>query len=278
MLYKDLLALGTVITFISVTWHAASLARIWEMASGWQVGALFYAFLKGYEDWMNMLAELIEPVILFPFRHFWPDLALQSHWKHIFVLLAFYSAMHGRSAKSEGNYAAARFVWIWGTLVALVSSVGAGIMYTEDPVLKVAVAGFAVVGVVVYGAGNSVRAATFYREHDAWATAFLKSFRHSKRFATVGVGAIVFWAIAVSHFESLTTLPHPGLALVFLLVIGLALYRISVGPYWGWYKIPKPGTSRLMATLHSSEARIGFLMLASILIACGFFLLEGAKG
>ncbi|MBK6741879.1 MAG: hypothetical protein IPG66_02470 [Hydrogenophilales bacterium] len=252
-------------TGLGVLWNTAALLRIVEVAIALRLGELLRGFVESYDKFMDAVFRYVDPLVHLVLSLIGIDIVLWTHWRHIFTILILYFAMHSRSAALEGNFGAARFTAIWGTLVALGTGVFAGSIQAEATSSVVVVALPTVLGVVAYGAGTSARAATWFRSQgEPWLSAFREFFRHSRRFALFGILTIATTSVVLAISEVPPWLRSPGILLLILLYSMLAIYRIVVGPKWGRYKPPLPGTSWWGATRRSSEARIGFLMLASL--------------
>lgn len=200
---------------ITILWNAAAIARIFELAFALQLDELIRAMLEAYEKFMSAVFRYIDPLVKSALAWAGFEVNLWPHWKHVFALMMLYFVMHSRSAWLEGNIGAARFVAVWGFIVAFASSVAAGLVHSDVGLTAVLFAVPPVVGLVVYGAGTSARAATWFRGSDEmWAKAFAEFFRHSRRFAIAGLLAIVVATVLVSAKLTPDWLTNPGIALL----------------------------------------------------------------
>lgn len=252
-------------TGLGILWNIAAFLRILEIAVALRFGELLRGFVESYDRFMDAVFRYVDPFIHLVLSVIGFEVVLWPDWRHIFAILILYIAMHSRSAALEGNIGAAYFIAIWGSFVALGTGVLAGSMHSESIPSVLAVALPAVLGIVVYGAGTSARAATWFRKQgEPWLGAFLEFFRHSVRFALIGTLVVSITSLWLTVGAAPPWIKNPGVLLLIVLYSMLATYRIVIGPKWGRYKVPSPETSWWTATRNSSEARIGILMFASI--------------
>ncbi len=239
----------------------------------------FVAALQLILDYYDLLIGLLfgwaEPYILALFAWLsnfvgW-DIQLYPQWQHIFVLLWLYFGTHTRMAWSVGHKSAAVFDVVWGGVVAFAAVAFSGLEAVPGIMTSMLLPISAVLGVVIFGLGTSVRAATFFRnEGEPWWNAFREFVRHSVRFAVGGGVVIAVGAVGGSQLTNFE-MPELGMLVLLFLVILLALYRIIMGPRWGRYEPDKSGRW-WQRTRRSVEAKIGFYMLGAIGAAVLFVL------
>lgn len=100
----------------------------------------------------NIIVELFE----------W-GFALQPSWSDVFVLLALYFGSRARSYWSAGLKRRAVFRAVWGFLVGLVFSVGAGLVPPDGTYSSVLVMLVVLAGLFVYDVFDAAWSATFHR-------------------------------------------------------------------------------------------------------------------
>jgi len=123
------------------------------------------------------------------------------------------------------------FSTAWGVLVAVASSVTAGIIMiapydAESNSFMIAVV---VIGAVLYEVGYDALATTFRRDADEhWWSTFRGHTRSTLQFA-VGGTIIVILVTQANKMPLIKALPSPGLAFLAVSILILAVYRVWVG-------------------------------------------------
>lgn len=251
-----------------LTYVVGALSMIALFKHGFEVSfvSALQIVLDFHESLMGWLFGWAEPFIRATVARVGWDLQLYPQWKHVFLLMWLYFGTHARMAWNQGHKDSAAINATFGGLIAFAVAVFGGVTPVTGPITSMLMPLSAVGGVVLYGLGNSAKAAVFYRNEDElWLHAFREFSRHSLRFAVFGGIIIAVGALAGSQMDN-DKLPTLGLFVLFALYVSLAIYRIILGPRWGRHKPDKRGT---WWQRRSGEAKIGFYMLFLI---CGMVL------
>ena len=253
---------------------AFSLYKVLQIALGsGVVGALAFLF-DYYEHVLSIIAGPIEPYITEALtalgKYYRLSLHLEPHWKHIFVLLGIYFFREVSIGARSYGIGYAFFNLSWGALVALIFSVLAGTIPSEQAsqITIFLVGAFPVLGAAAYAMGGFLYDATFIREDWArkrnlptptWGRHIKWGFARVARRTVVGL--VLLWIGA--QIGPIRQLPQPGLALFALLIFVLACYWLVDGAREA-NRIRKPGDSWVEAYLSSDFTRLGLEMLGTI--------------
>ena len=208
---------------------------------------IFSELLKKYEEALNFVLGPIEPYVRAALKRLsalmgW-HLELQAHWKSIFTLLLLYFSNDVKTASGEGRRGDAIFHLFLGLAVAFIFSVITGTVPLTTSQMSAAVltAALPLAGLLAYSLLGISRNAIFDLErqreilNDDHLTSW-DAFRIWIRRAiwrTLGLFAIIMvglWLPVIQH------LPSPGLALLLIVMVSLALYWIGVGIRDGFMK------------------------------------------
>lgn len=166
------------------------------------------------------------------------NLQLFPHWKHIFVLLSIYFFRSAAVNYSYGYPATATFGLIWGVIVALASSVAAGVVpfIGADKLSSLMVASIPIAGIFVFDLLKQVWNATFIRtraamiyQREKWT--WWEFFRPNLYLVICQTLASFVLVWAVVQIPWVQGLSSPSLIALGLLIVALACYRIGIGAY-----------------------------------------------
>lgn len=237
--------------------------------------SVFNIIIDYYEELTHVLFGWAEPYLRSTLSYLGSltglHLHLYPHWKHVFILLELYFGSHVRSVRAERGIYATLFNLVLGLSLALVAGIGSGTVASEDTTSSMLIAAFPVAAVVLYSFGTSARAAIYFRKPgESWWHAFRIFGRHTIRIGAVGTAAVV-GGMVLGKLPFVHLLQGSGLVLLFLLILALAFYRISVGAWYanhdraegqGWWE-------RFHVTGYGT---VGILMLFTLLGAILFIL------
>jgi hypothetical protein len=179
-----------------------------------------------------------------------------------------------------GLVARAIFLGLFGFGVALVASVGAGTVAPtqNDEWASFLIAGIPIAGVLTYDVGDGVVSATFFRpgilrefhrEVETWSHYVNERMFFASRRALIGF-LILLVGLQLPFVQQL---PSPGLAILGVLIVAVALDRLRVGAV-NAREIRENGERWLSAFWRTGNASLGATMLGVFVGAALFFLLN----
>jgi hypothetical protein len=122
--------MGSVLWWIGVIVGALALAALIVHGFGVTVGPPFGGVLDTYEIASQAVFGKFEPAIerwlAIAQTKVGRQLYLYPHWKHVFLLLWLYFLADLRSAFAQRRFLIALALFVWGTFIAVVASIGAG--------------------------------------------------------------------------------------------------------------------------------------------------------
>jgi hypothetical protein len=237
-------------------------------------GPFLLGVLEFYEDQAREFFSLFEPFIkeqLANLRAYigW-DLQLYPHWKHAFVLMWLYFGTGARVTWAGGDRGIAAILFLCGGLIAFVAGVLSGTVALDSTASNMIMAFWPIAGVVVFRLGITALNATFSRAkgytwlgHFWWVTR-----RNALRIALFGALALGIGTQA-GKIPFVRTLPSPGLALLFALLIALALQAL----WFGARAQNVAGGTSWQNFLNDPRTRIGLDILSVIGLASAVVLL-----
>jgi hypothetical protein len=241
-------------------------------------GPFLLGVLEFYENQAREFFNLFEPFIKEQLANlqafFGWDLQLYPHWKHAFVLMWLYFGTFARATWAAGLRSLAAIVLLWGGFIAFVAGVLSGAVALDSTTSNMVMAFWPIAGVVVFALGWGALSATFDRAGGyTWLEHFWSvTLRYPVRFAlfgalTLGVGT------QADKIPFVQTLPSPGLALLFALLVVLVLDSLwdGAGARRG------AGGTRWQKFLNDPNTRLGLDMLSVIGLA-SFVVLLGMAG
>lgn len=228
---------------------ASTLSFVILAKHGFDVGSFIaplHLVLKSYEAFMNNISSWAEPFLTDTITYMlgW-DLQLNLHWKHVFLVMWLYFAADACANWNFGNIIRALSssvgkprMWlavsatVWGGLVALASGTGVGVVALDDPTSNVFMVAVVVAGVVLYEFGFNALASSFLRgENTSWWNGFRSHLRFPLQLAAVSI-IILLLSTQLDKVPFVKTLKSPGLGLLAVSLVVLALYRVQVGARW----------------------------------------------
>lgn len=232
------------------------------------------AAIEWYESFTHFVFGWAEPYLNDLLRNAlsWTSWHVQvyPHWKHVFILMWLYFAADAKVWSFDRRRAV--FLFGSGGFLAFVTSLAAGCVPLNNTPSNAIMAACAVGGTFLYGLGNAAFSA---RCRPPWSSStYWQHFRYVARqpllFALVGVTVIVI----ATQLSVVKNLPSSGLAVLFLLIIALALYYVFRGMWISTYN--RHGDETWWVRFRRDQsAHLGFLMLKVIGGAVIFILANG---
>lgn len=204
--------------------------------------AVFDSVLDGYETFMEGLFGPLEPHLERLLQSTGWNQDLQPHWKHVLVLMWLYfgtvTRVIMRFYTSQGERIKIAVLTVWGFLLALASSLGAGAVVLDDTLSNVLMAVFPIVGYMLYQLGWSGFLATLGTQ-ESWWNRYRAAFWLYLGPRVVAVIIAAFVLISIVDVLPFWTPPSPGLAVLLGLTVVLAFYWLWTGlkGMLGW---PRP--------------------------------------
>jgi hypothetical protein len=237
-------------------------------------GPFLLGVLEFYENQAREFFSLFEPFIKDQLAHlrafFGWDLQLYPHWKHAFVLMWLYFGTAARVVWVAGFRGMAAILLLWGGLIAFVAGVLSGTVALDSTESNMIMAFWPIAGIVVFRLGTAALNATFYR---AAGTTWLGQFwwatlRRPVPFALFGALALGVGTQA-DKIPFVQTLPSPGLALLFVVLVYLVLEALWTGASRG----RGAGSMSWQKSLNDPRTRLGLDILSVIGLASAVVLL-----
>ena len=272
--FDEFAALGTILS-------ALSIIVLIDHAFKFGIISTLHVIVDFYEALTKVLFGWSEPYIrsalatLGSIIHV--HVKLYPHWKHVFVLLELYFGSHVRSVRAERGLRATAFNVMFGLSLALCAGVMSGTIDYTDAASSMFIAVYPVAAVSLYGLATSLRAAIyFHKKNETWLHALGVFGRHAIRIF-LGGSIIVLVGFVVARLNPNALPKQSGLVVLLMLIILLAIYRISVG---AWYanndRAPNQGWWERFH--HTGYGTVGIFMLLSMSVAIGFVLCNAGLG
>lgn len=250
------------------------------IAKAIQIGiAPTFALVIAWHDWaLSKLLGWADPYLqaglAFLGKYFDVQLVLHSHWRHIFFLLTLYFGAYVSDALYRKYHEAARFYFLIGLPIALVSAIGSGLFQMSSPGQGASwsdalLAAWPLFGVVLFSLLTAYRAAKWYRPKGiAFGVQLSRLFQHPMRFAAIGVIVIAACILSANFLGSAAKFNSAYVALL-VLTLALATYRIALRDAWQGAELtfPASGSDWLTSIKASGGGRVGWRMLKAFLLA-----------
>jgi len=239
-----------------------------------------------YEKLTHLLFGWAEPYLVAVIHWGGWNVQLQPSWKHVLVLSWLYYGSVTKviwpKYRSRRERALLLLLTVWGGIIGLATSVAGGAVTVNDSPSTVVMAAFPLVGFVLYQVSWAAFLATLGVQ-ESWWNRYRAAVRLYIGPGTIGVvGLTIFLCAFADSVPLLRALRNPGLTLLFVLILFLALYWLWTGVLGAVYFI-KPQDKSWWQTFRamrwwqswrvSSNYRIGFTMLTAIGGAALFILL-----
>jgi hypothetical protein len=199
------------------------------------------------------------------------DLRFDQTWKHVFLLLWLYFSSDFRINLSSSRYAFAVFTLLWGSLVAVVTSViasSAGLSSSHVNTLAVMAP---ILGIIVFDTGRCIWGATFsapdptavYLPTQGWIDRFIRRL-YIYVVPVMIIGCLILFAARRLGGSSIPdSVLNSNLVLIAIFITLTAFFWIGRGVWL-----------RAMANESSDMMHVGMLMVAVILGAVLFLVLN----
>lgn len=280
--------MGSTLRFLGIVAGALSVVSLTRLALRAGLGPTALLMFEFYENLMRAAFGWAEPTIrelLSSIRVYLPwELQLYPHWKHTFVLIGIYFFREALTLYRGGFAARAMFLGSYGFIVAVVTSVAAG---TIDPThgdvsAHFLIACIPILGVLAYDLGDGFVSATLFRNRiaqelnhtpETWSHYFNERLFNASRRALLGLILLV----AALQVPLVRQLPSPGLVILGLLIVVLALDRLRVGAV-NANDIRTDEEAWLSAFWRAGNTKLGLTMLGVFAGAALFFLFNAGLG
>jgi hypothetical protein len=196
-------------------------------------------------------------------------------WKHIFILLWLYFGSDIRINLRSGRYSFGLFSLAWGSVVAIVTSVVTAAFGFSAPQLSMPAISVPIIGIIVFDLFRCIWGASFsppdptavFLPSQLWIDRFIRR-TYIYVVPTIIIGCLIlFCARTQAGNPLLANSGNPHLIFLIFFFLLIALYWIARG---GWLRITVNQDSDMM--------NVGILMLAVILGALVFLLLNAGLG
>jgi hypothetical protein len=158
------------------------------------------------------------------------NLTVHPHWKHVLVLLILYFSRNVAITRTTRGLASAIVRAIWAVFVAVLTSVGVGVIaLAHDFQSSALIALIPVAGVTLFDLGNDIWGATFFRSSD---TGWWQHFFFESRLVFMRAVAATAIVVAGLNWPPLMRMENPGLVLLGVLVVLFSFYWIWLGTLW----------------------------------------------
>jgi hypothetical protein len=158
------------------------------------------------------------------------DLTIHPHWKHVLVLLMLYFSRNVAITRTTRGLGSAIVRAIWAIFVAILTSVGVGVIaLAHDFQSSALIALIPVAGVTLFDLGNDIWGATFFRSPD---TGWWQHFFFESRLVVMRAIAAIAIVVAGLNWPPLMNMANPGLVLLGVLVVLFSFYWIWLGTLW----------------------------------------------
>ena len=251
---------------IAVFFGALSLVLLFQHAVsvGWV--APLELLLSLYVGLKSALFGLLDPVthslLEFLAARFNLTLKLGEHWTDVVVLLALYLGARARSYLTVGKTMRAILRAALGSIVALISGLGAGLVDPVDGWSSLLMACIPLGGLLVFEVVDGAYSATFFRKQGlSWGADFIRYGLFS--FPPIFLGSALALVAAFGLWLGvLENVPAVGWVAQFIFIIVLIVYWMGRG----WFHAKDvayrtANESHWSRFVRSSNTRIGILML-----------------
>lgn len=274
--------MGSTLRFLGIVAGALSVVSLTTLALRVGLGPTAMLVFDFYEKFMSAAFGWAEPSIkefLVGLRAYIPwDLHLYPHWKHTFVLIGIYFFREALTIYRTGFITRAIFLGCLGVVVAAATSIGAGTVHPTqgDASAHFLIAGIPILGVLAYDLGDGLVAATWFRariarefnrEPESWSQYINERLFNASRRALVGL-VILNVGLQIPFVQQLQS---PGLAILGVLIVAVALDRLRVGAV-NANAIQADGERWFSAFWRTGNTKLGATMLSVFLGAAAFFL------
>lgn len=232
--------------------------------------------ILAYDDTATLVLGLLEPFIHGVLQLVDIDLALQPHWRHVFLFMWLYFLNDARIFKATDRVAAARFGRVWGALAALAASVSSGLIPVGATsfVDSFFFCAFPIIGYFIYAMGVAWANGHWHREQVAralkqepepyWDFFFTRAFRAAK-IAASGFVIVAIGLALIPLAPGGDRVQTPGLIMLGVLVVALGGFWLQRGINQGWDNASKPGAGKLGREVWTiGNTQLGLVMLGAI--------------
>jgi hypothetical protein len=232
-----------------------------------QIEADYEFFFSFIEPYVQMAVAELRAVLGW-------NLQLFPHWKHVFVLMWLYFGTNARQVLSSGGWGGAAFRFLWGGAIAISAGVLAGVVALNDASSNMAMAFWPMMGIVVFDFGRDAWSAVYVRnEQYTWAQDFWRRAQFTITRRALPGAILLTIGTQSDSIPILQNIPNRGLALLFAVILALALYYL----YRGATAPSKQGVTPWQRFLNTGRTRIALDMLSVIGLAA-LVVIIGATG
>lgn len=199
-----------------------------------------------YERAIQFLLSWMEPSIAAASHRLlaWTGwtIRLQPQWRHFFVLLFLYVAadtlanwhfgitIEGKRWRPRRKLAA--WLALLGTATSLLFATAGGLIDPANPASALLLTATGLAALVSYEALFNALGATFLRSaNTTWAVAFIGHLQPTLELLATSLAVLVA-CLLLGALGLLSRAPSPGLVVLFVAIISVALHRIFVGVRW----------------------------------------------
>jgi hypothetical protein len=263
--------MGSILWWTGVVVGALALSALIVHGFGVAVGAPFGGVLDTYELISQAVFGKFEPALEHGLRiaqrHTGRELHLYPHWKHVFLLLWLYFLADLRSAIEQSKFVIAIILFLWGTLVALIASVGAGTVPLDGDAPQFAhtvLVAFPVAGVTLHQIAWCLLEAIGSRTPgESAATRFIMFLR--EEVLPIALGGLIAVALCYEapSIPLLAQSSDPGVALLIAALVVLAVFHLWRGGVYAALD-RHPSESWWRTVSRTGSARLATFMLATL--------------
>ncbi|MBI1213354.1 MAG: hypothetical protein GC190_17965 [Alphaproteobacteria bacterium] len=279
--------MGSVLWWTGVVVGALALAALVVHGFGVAVGAPFDGVLDTYELVSQAVFGKFEPAIerwlATTQSEVGHDLLLYPHWKHVFLLLWLYFLADLRSAVEQRKFVVALVLFVWGTLVALIASIGSGTVPLDGSAsasLHTVLLAFPVIAVTLHQVAWCLLESFVSRAPGESALVRFVMFLREE-VLPIALGGVI--AVALCFYSPsiplLAQSSDPGVALLVASLVALAVFHLWRGGVYaaldrhadeGWWRaVGRTGSARLATFMLAMLAGAGLLFATNIVFMLG---------
>jgi hypothetical protein len=279
--------MGSILWWTGVVVGALALSALIVHGFGIAVGAPFGGLLDTYELISQAVFGKFEPVtehaLTIVQRHLGRQLHLYPHWKHVFLLLWLYFLADLRSAIEQSKWLIAFILFLWGTLVAVIGSIGAGTVPLDGDAPQSAhtvLVAFPVAAVTLHQIAWCLLEAIGSRTPGESASRRFIMFLREE-VLPIALGGLV--AIALCYYAPRVPLlaqsSDPGVALLIASLVTLAVFHLWRGGVYAaldrhpsenwWRTVSRTGSARLATFMLSTLAGSTLIFAADAAMKLG---------